>query len=55
MFKFLEFLAGIFLVAGFIDWRRKKNSHELKSNNQGARPGEDANYLAGDNRYSSWS
>ncbi|WLD94350.1 hypothetical protein [Alkalihalobacillus sp. AL-G] len=52
----MSVIIGIVVVAlalaGFIDWRRKRNNNDgERAINPHAKPGEDSNHTMGDNQY----
>jgi hypothetical protein len=51
MVWFFVFILGILAFALLIDWRRKKRKDNLqKPINPNAKPGDDSNYMMGDNK-----
>ena len=45
-------ILGVFTLALFIDWIRKKNNNNPHViTNPNAKPGDDSNYMMGDNKY----
>ncbi|WP_257348496.1 hypothetical protein [Pseudalkalibacillus decolorationis] len=48
----ISVIVGTLALAGFIDWRRKRNKNEgERPINPHSKPGEDSNYTMGDNRH----